>query len=100
MTSRGGVLRQHRRRLIAAAGVLLAGIAAALMPPPAAVADATSRSIVALVSAAIVAFAILPSLVWRRAARPGVWTALAIAALTLGITAAIWRGASVDSPTR
>jgi hypothetical protein len=92
MTSRGGVLKQHRRRLIAAAGVLLAGIAAALMPPPAAVADATSRSIVALVSAAIVAFAILPSLVWRRAARPGVWTALAIAALTLGITSFVASG--------
>jgi hypothetical protein len=92
MTSRGGLLRQHRRRLIAAAGVLLAGIAAALMPPPAAVADATSRSIVALVSAAIVAFAILPSLVWRRAARPGVWTALAIAALALGITSFVASG--------
>jgi TIR domain len=91
MTGRGG-LRQHRRRLIAAAGVLLAGIAAALMPPPAAVADATSRSIVALVSAAIVALGILPSLVWRGAARPGAWTALAIAALTLGITSFVASG--------
>jgi TIR domain len=91
MTGRGG-LRQHRRRLIAAAGVLLAGIAAALMPPPAAIADATSRSIVALVSAAIATLGILPSLVWRGAARPGTWTALAVAALTLGITSFVASG--------
>jgi hypothetical protein len=85
MTGRGGFLRQHRRTLIAAAGVLLAGIAAAFMPPPAAITDASSRWIVALVSTAIVAFAILPPLVWRSAARPAVWTGLAISALTLGI---------------
>jgi hypothetical protein len=91
MTSRGSLLK-HPRRLIAAAGVLLAGIAAALMPPPAAIADATSRPIVALVSAAIVAFAILPSLIWRSAARPGVWTALAVAGLTLGITSFVASG--------
>jgi hypothetical protein len=99
MTGRGGLLRQHRRRLIAAAGVLLAGIGAALMPPPSAVAEATSRSIVALVSAAIVAFAVMPPLVWRGAARPGAWTALAIAALTLGITSFVASGSIVRTCT-
>jgi TIR domain len=87
MTGGGGALRPHRRTLIAAAGVLLAGIAAAFMPPPAALAEAASRWIVALISAAVVAFAILPSLVWRSVARPGVWTGLAIVSLTLGIAA-------------
>jgi hypothetical protein len=89
MTSRGGPLRQHRRTLIAAAGVVLAGIAAAFVPPPAALADATSRWIVALVSAAIVAFAILPLLVWRNVAGPAIWTGLAVASLTLGIASFI-----------
>ena len=85
MTGREGLWRRHRRTFIAAAGVVLAGIAAAFMPPPAALNAANSRSIVALVSAAIVAFALLPALVWRSAARPVVWTVVAVAALILGV---------------
>jgi len=85
MTGRGGLLRRHRRTFIAAAGVVLAGIAAAFMPPPAAIDGANSRAIVALVSSAIVAFALLPALVWRSAARPAVWTLVAVAALLLGV---------------
>ena len=67
---------------------LLAAIAAALAPPPAALAeaDAGGRStFAALASAAIVALAILPFIVWRGAARPPIWLAVAIAALALGV---------------
>jgi len=91
MTRRGVVLH-HRRTLIAAAAVLLAGIAAAFVPPPAAIADASGRWVVALVSSAIVAFAILPFLVWRSVARPAIWTGLAVASLALGIASFVASG--------
>ena len=87
MTSPGRLLGRHRRTLLAVAGVLFAGIAAALMPPPAALAEAGTRTgIAALVSAAIVASAILPFLIWRSAARPVLWIALAVSALVAGVT--------------
>jgi|KBSMisStaDraftv2_1062788.scaffolds.fasta_scaffold01714_4 TIR domain len=87
MTSPGRLLGRHRRTLLAVAGVLFAGIAAALMPPPAALREAGARSgIAALVSAAIVASATLPFLIWRSAARPVLWIALAVSALVAGVT--------------
>jgi len=92
MTSRGRGLRAHRRTLLAAGGVLFAAIAAGLLPPPAAVADAAGRWLVALVSAAVVAFAILPLLVWRSAARPAIGIALAIAALACGVVSFVASG--------
>ncbi len=86
MTSPGRLLGRHRRTLFAVAGVLFAGIAAALMPPPAALAEAGTRAgVAALVSAAIVASATLPFLIWRSAARPVLWIALAVAALVAGV---------------
>jgi len=86
MTSPGRLLGRHRRTLLAVAGVLFAGIAAALMPPPAALAEAGTRTgIAALVSAAIVASATLPFLIWRSAARPVLWIVLAVSALVAGV---------------
>jgi hypothetical protein len=70
---------------IAVAAALLAGIAAAVASPPLAVADGGGRSFAALASAAIVAFAILPFMLWRRAAQPIFWVAAAMVALALGI---------------
>ena len=86
MTNPGRLLGRHRRTLLAAAGVIFAGIAAALMPPPAALAEPGSRAgIAALVSAAIVASATLPFLIWRSVARPVLWIALAVSALVAGV---------------
>ena len=86
MTSPGRLLGRHRRTLLAAAGVIFAGIAAALMPPPAALAEPGTRAgIAALVSAAIVASATLPFLIWRSVARPVLWIALAVSALVAGV---------------
>ena len=85
MTSSGRLLGRHRRTLFAVAGVLFAGIAAAIMPPPAALAEAGTRAGAALVSAAIVASATLPFLIWRSAARPVLWIALAVGALAAGV---------------
>ena len=86
MTGAGPLLLQHRRTWLAVAGVLFAGIAAALMPPPAALAEAGTRwGVAALVSSAIVASGTLPFLLWRSAARPALWIALAVAALAAGM---------------
>ena len=88
MTSGARLLGRHGRMWLAVAAVLLAGIAAALAPPPAAgaVAEGEQRwTFAALASAAIVALAILPFLIWRAAARPTVWIAVAVAALALGL---------------
>lgn len=77
----------NRRTVLVVAGVSFAAIAAGLFPPPAAIAGDASRGIAALASAALVAFATLPLLVWRSAARPALWVAIAIAALAGGIAA-------------
>jgi TIR domain len=83
----GARLHLHRRTWLVVAAVLLAGIAAALTPPPAAaIAAAGGRwTFPALASAAIVTLAILPFIVWRNAAQPKVWVAVALAALLLGM---------------
>ena len=88
MTNGARLLGRHRRMWLAVAAVLLAAIAAALAPPPAALADAEAGgrwTFAALASAAIVALAILPFIVWRSAARPQIWVAVAVAALALGV---------------
>ena len=82
------LLGRHRRVSLAAAAVLLAGFAAALAPPPAVVAEVEAGgrwTFAALASAAIVALAILPFIVWRSVAPPKIWVAVAVAALTLGV---------------
>ena len=78
---------RHRRLWFAVAAILIAGSAAALTPPSAAIETAAwgGRAFAALGSAAIVAFAILPFMVWRSAARPMAWVALAGVALALGV---------------
>jgi hypothetical protein len=67
--------------------VLLAGSAAALAPPPDVIGagPGESRSFAAFASAAIVALAILPYLLWRGAVRPTTSIVLAGVALTLGV---------------
>jgi hypothetical protein len=86
MTEGGGLLGRNRRMWIAVAVALLAGIAAAVAPPPPAVGGAGGRSAFsALASAAIVVFAILPFMLWRRAAQPMFWVAAALVALAVGI---------------
>jgi TIR domain len=88
MTNGARLLDHHRRTWLAVAAILLAGIAAALTPTPAAViaAEAGGRwTFPALASAAIVTFAILPFIVWRSAAQPRIWVAVALAALMLGV---------------
>jgi hypothetical protein len=94
MSSGGRLLGLPRRVWLAAAAVLLAAVAAALTPPPAAVATLESggRPFAALASAAIVTFAILPFLVWRSAARPTIWMAMAIATLALGLASFVAAG--------
>jgi hypothetical protein len=78
---------RQRRLGLAAAAVALAAVAAAIAAPPAAIADSSGagRAFAALSSAAIVAIAILPFIVWREAARPANWITTAIVALSLGI---------------
>ncbi len=86
MTTGARWLGRHRRVWLPVAAVLFAGSAAALTPPPAAIGSpGGSWTFAALASAAIVALAILPFLVWRRAARPAMWVALAGTALALGV---------------
>jgi hypothetical protein len=88
MTGGARLLGLPRRVWLAVAAVLLAGIAAALTPPPAAVVEAEAGgrwTFAALASAAIVTIAILPFVLWRGAARPKMWAALAIGALALGV---------------
>ena len=86
MTAGARLLGRHRRTWLAAVAVALSAIAAALTPFPAAVPDASVRSaFAALASAAIVTLAILPFVVWRRAARPMIWVAAAAVSLVLGL---------------
>jgi len=88
MTIGARLFGRHRRVWLAAGAVLLAGTAAAFVPQPPAIADATSGTpwaFAALASAAIVTLAILPFVVWRSAARPRVWVAMAVLSLTLGL---------------
>lgn len=86
MTEGAGLLGRNRRMWIAVAAALLAGLAAAVAPLPPAVSGAGGRSaFAALASAAIVVFAILPFMLWRRAAQPMLWVAAALVALALGI---------------
>jgi len=78
---------RQRRLALAAAAVTLAAIAAAIAPPPPAIADSSGagRAFAALSSAAIVAIAILPFIVWREASRPAIWIATAVVTLAFGI---------------
>jgi hypothetical protein len=87
MTSGARVLERHRRTWLAIAAVLLAAVAAAFTPPPtSALAESGARWIFpSLASAAIVTLAILPFIVWRSAAQPKIWVAVALAALVLGV---------------
>ena len=88
MTNGARLLGRHKRMWLAVVAVLLAGIAAALAHPPAVMAEAEAGSrwtFAALASAAIVALAILPFIVWRSLARPKIWVAAAVAALALGV---------------
>jgi hypothetical protein len=88
MTSGARLFGRHRRVWLAAGAVLLAAIGAALVaPPPASAGAATGApwAFAALASAAIVTLAILPFIVWRTAARPRVWVAMAVASLALGL---------------
>ena len=88
MTIGARLFGRHRRVWLAAGAALLAGIAAALVPQPPAIADAaggTPWAFAALASAAIVTLAILPFVVWRSAARPRVWVAMAVLSLALGL---------------
>lgn len=86
MTS-GARVERHRRTWLAIAAVVLAAVAAAFTPPPAsALAESGGRwTFPALASAAIVTLAILPFIVWRSAAQPKIWVAVALAALMLGV---------------
>jgi hypothetical protein len=85
--TRGARWSGRQRRLgLALTAVALAALAAAIAPGPAALADGgAGRAFAALSSAAIVAIAILPFIVWQAAARPAIWIATAIVALALGI---------------
>jgi hypothetical protein len=88
MTGSARLFGRHRRVWVAAGAVLLAAIAAALVPqPPALTGAATGEpwTFAALASAAIVTLAILPFLVWRTAARPRAWVAMAVVSLAFGI---------------
>ena len=78
---------RHRRTWLALGAILLAGSAGALSAPPEAVGGTAGEnwSFAALASAAIVALAILPFMVWRGAVRPMTSVALAGVALTLGV---------------
>ena len=82
MTEGARLLGRYRRLWLAVAAALLAGIGAAAVPPP----PGGGRSaFAALASAAIVAFAILPFMLWRRVAQPMVWVGAGLVALALGI---------------
>jgi hypothetical protein len=87
MTAGARLFGRQRRVWLAAGTVLVAAIAAARFPPPTAIAGTTESpwAFAALASAAIVTLAILPFVVWRSAARPRVWVAMAIASLMLGL---------------
>lgn len=71
---------------LAVAAAVLAGLAAAASPTPPGIADGGGRPAFAgLASAAIVAFAILPFMVWRRAGQPMIAVVAALVALALGL---------------
>jgi hypothetical protein len=98
MSDGARLLGRHRRILFAVGAALFAGLGAALATPPLAIsgADASGRSaFAALASAAIVALAILPFMVWRRVAQPMVWVTAALVALALGI-GSFFTGGYVD----
>lgn len=84
MTDGARLLGRHRRMWLAVAASILAGVAAAMAAPPPGIAGGRS-AFAALASASIVAFAILPFMVWRRAGQPLAWVAAALVALALGI---------------
>ena len=87
MISGAGSIGRHRRIWLAVAAAALAGVAAAVSPTPPGIADGGGRSAFAgLASAALVAFAILPLMVWRRAAQPAPSIVVALVALVLGIS--------------
>jgi hypothetical protein len=87
MTSGARFFGRHRRVWLAAGAVVLAGVAAAVVPQPPALAGATTApwAFAALASAALVTLAILPFLLWRVAARPRAWVAMAVLSLALGL---------------
>ena len=87
MTGGGRWSGRQRRLGLAAAAVALAAVGAAIAAPPSAIADGSGagRAFAALSSAAIVAIAILPFIVWREAARPAAWIAAAVITLVLGV---------------
>ena len=87
MTDGARLFGRHRRTLLAVGAILLAGSAGAAVSPPevVGVGSGESRSFAAFASAAIVALAILPYLLWRGAVRPMTSIALAAVALTLGV---------------
>jgi hypothetical protein len=78
---------RQRRLWLAVAAVAVAGVAALLASPPSAVVDGADggRAFAALASAAIVALAILPFIIWRGDTRPSMWLAAAAATLVLGV---------------
>jgi len=86
MTAATGWSGRQRRLGLALAAVSVAAVLAAVVPEPVALSDGVAgRAFAALSSAAIVALAILPFVVWRGAARPAVWIATAVVALALGV---------------
>jgi hypothetical protein len=88
MTGGARLFGRHRRVWVTAGAVLLAATAAALVPQPPALSGAAAVepwTFAALASAAIVTLAILPFLVWRTAARPRAWVAMAVVSLALGL---------------
>ena len=94
MTIGARLFGRHRRVWLAAGAVLLAAIAAALIPQPPAIAGAAGapRAFAALASAAIVTLPILPFVVWRSAAKPRVWVAMAVLSLALGLASFVAGG--------
>jgi len=82
------LLGRHRRVWVAAAAIGVASIAAVLAPPPSVLADVEAggqSTFAALVSAAIVALAVLPFVAHRGAVRPQTWFAVALVALAFGV---------------
>ena len=88
MTNSARLLGRHRRAWIAAAAIGVASIAAVLARPPSVLTDVETggqSTFAALVSAAIVALAVLPFIARRGAIRPQTWLAVALVALALGV---------------
>jgi hypothetical protein len=89
-----GASARRRRVVLVVAALGLAAVAAALAPRPAALTgpEIGERGFAALASAAIVAVAVLPLLVWRDEIAPAAWVVAAAAALALGISAFVAAG--------